>query len=161
MVWDHGLIKYVDTKAKGRHKKNDLYRDFAAGVYLSEFIDCRYSQSCWYFRPSFVNCCPSNLLSVSISPHPPFPCENKYTVYTYTVCGGGYGVLGLRQINTFRKVPLQVNFFRWRHFALFSMSLIFLRLRQILTAQHYFEINKKVKEHIDVQEMIKVWRDKL
>ncbi len=24
---------------------------------LSEFIDRRYSQSCWYFRPSFVNCC--------------------------------------------------------------------------------------------------------
>jgi hypothetical protein len=34
-------------------------------------------------------------------------------------------------------------------------------LRQILTAQHYFEINKKVKEHIDVQEIFKVWRDKL
>ncbi len=27
--------------------------------------------------------------------------------------GGGYGVLGLRQINTCRKVPLQVNFFRY------------------------------------------------
>ncbi len=30
---------------------------------LSEFIDWKYSQSCWYFRPSFVNYCPSNLLS--------------------------------------------------------------------------------------------------
>ncbi len=30
---------------------------------------------------------------------------------TYTVCvwGGGYGVLGLRQINTCRKAPLRVN----------------------------------------------------
>jgi hypothetical protein len=27
--------------------------------------------------------------------------------------GGGYGVLGLRQINTCRKVPLQVNFLRY------------------------------------------------
>jgi hypothetical protein len=44
---------------------------------------------------------------------PPFPlsCVNKYPAYTYTVCkGGGYGVLGLRQINTCRKVPLHVNF---------------------------------------------------
>ena len=32
-----------------------------------------------------------------------------------------------KRINTCRKVPLQVNFFRWRHFALPSMSLIFLR----------------------------------
>ena len=30
---------------------------------------------------------------------------------------------GLRKINTCRKVPLQVNFFRWRHFALLSVSL--------------------------------------
>jgi hypothetical protein len=47
-------------------------------------------------------------------PPPPFPCVNIYTVYTDTVCkwGGGYGVLDLRQINTRRKVPLQVNFFR-------------------------------------------------
>ncbi len=46
-------------------------------------------------------------------PPPPLPCVNKYTVYTETVCkGGGYGVLGLRQINTCGKVPLQVNFIR-------------------------------------------------
>jgi hypothetical protein len=25
--------------------------------------DCWYIQSCWYFRPSFVNCCPSPFLS--------------------------------------------------------------------------------------------------
>jgi hypothetical protein len=40
--------------------------------------------------------------------------------------GGGYGVLGLRRINTCRKVPLQVNFFRWRHFLLPAMNLLFL-----------------------------------
>jgi hypothetical protein len=34
-------------------------------------------------------------------------------------------------------------------------------LRQIMTAQHYFEINKEEKEHIDVQEMFKVWGEKL
>jgi hypothetical protein len=36
---------------------------------LLVFIDWRYSQSCWYFRPSFVNYRPSNLLSGS-PPHP-------------------------------------------------------------------------------------------
>ncbi len=35
---------------------------------------------------------------------PPLRCVKKYTVYTYHyVRGGGYGVLGLRQINTCRK----------------------------------------------------------
>ncbi len=59
---------------------------------------------------------------------PPLPGVNKYTKYTYIVCKGeGYEVLGLRQINNCRKVHLQVNFFRWRHFALPSMSLLFLR----------------------------------
>jgi hypothetical protein len=62
------------------------------------------------------------------SPPSPLPRVNKNTAYTYTVCkgGGGYEVLDLRQINTCRKVPLQVNFFRWRPFAPPSMSLIFL-----------------------------------
>ncbi len=35
----------------------------------------------------------------------------------------------LRQINICRKVPSQVNFFLWRHFALASMSFIFLLLK--------------------------------
>jgi hypothetical protein len=64
----------------------------------------------WYFRPSFVNCCSVILLSGSTLPSP-LPCVNKYTVYTYTVCNGGYGVPCLRQINTCSKVPLQVHFF--------------------------------------------------
>ncbi len=74
---------------------------------LSEFIDWKYSQSCWFFCPSFVTCCPSNLLSGSTLPPPSLPCVNKYTVYTYTIVKGGYGVIGggggFRQINTCRK----------------------------------------------------------
>jgi hypothetical protein len=135
------------------------------GRCLLEFLDWRYSQSCWYFRPSFVNYCPSNFLSGS-PPPPPSLCQS--TIYTDRVwLGGDGGVLrcvgdhilqefntlwlttfrteeisyhpkqiprrwdGLRQINTCRRVPvpLQVNFFRWRHFALLSINLIFLRLR--------------------------------
>jgi hypothetical protein len=44
----------------------------------------------------------------------PLPCVNKYCIlYKRIQCvRGGYGVLGLRQINTCRIVPLQVNLFR-------------------------------------------------
>ncbi len=42
------------------------------------------------------------------SPPLPLPCVSKYTEYAYTVWA--YEVLGLRQINTCHKVPLQVNF---------------------------------------------------
>ncbi len=100
--------------------------------------------------PSFVNCCPSSLLSGSTLPSPPSLCQS--TAYTDSVWlrgGGGSWVLleaifqrslalciwpdseptklphhakqklkrggDLRQINTWRKVPLKVNFFRRRH----------------------------------------------
>ncbi len=123
-LFRHELINYIDTKAKCRHLNSWL-----CGRCLAEFIEWRYSQSCWYFRPSFVNCCPSNLLSGWTLPPSP-PCVNNYSIlYTTIQCVrgvDGYGVLCLRQINTCRKVPLQVNFFRWRHFALPSMSLILL-----------------------------------
>ncbi len=43
---------------------------------LIEFIDWRYGQSCWYFRPPLVNKRPSNLLTGSPTPlPPPFMCE--------------------------------------------------------------------------------------
>ncbi len=59
------LINYKDTKTKCR-----LY------WCLIEFMDWRYSQSsqaCWYFQPSFMNYCTSNLLSGSSPSFPPFP----------------------------------------------------------------------------------------
>ena len=56
----------------------------------SRLIDWRNSQSCWYFRPSFVNCCPSNLLSGStLPPFSPFLCQS--TVHTGNVWLGGGG----------------------------------------------------------------------
>ena len=75
-------------------------------------IDWGYCQSCWFFlfRPRFVNCCAANFLSGSTLSTPLW-----------------YGILDLRKINTCLKVPLQINFFRWRHLALPSTSLIFLR----------------------------------
>ncbi len=87
----HGLINYIGTKAKRRHlQKFDLYIvKGLCGRYLLEFI--QYSQSCWYFRPSFVNWCTSDLLYGYLPP----PRVNKYTVYPYTLCNGeGDWVLG-------------------------------------------------------------------
>ncbi len=94
--WDHykhGLNNYKDIKTK----KCRLY------WCLIEFIDWRYSQSCWYFLPSFVNYCPSNLLSGS---PPPFP-KSKYKIYRKECGWEGVGrcwiVLGdhiLREFNT-------------------------------------------------------------
>ncbi len=88
---------------------------------LSEFIEWRYWQSCWYFRPCFVNCCPSNLL---FGWTPLFSVRRSVlNAHICTVFKGGDGILGLGQINICCKVPLQVNIFRWWHFALPSMSL--------------------------------------
>jgi hypothetical protein len=57
---------------------------------IIEFID--WIQSCWYFRPSYVNYCPSNLLSCS--PPPPLP-TSKYRICTKSVWleGGGGGAM--------------------------------------------------------------------
>jgi hypothetical protein len=68
---DNGLISYVDAKAKCRHLKilncKETLRQGFIRVYRLEI------QSCWYFQPSVVNCCTSNLLSGSTLPLPPFP----------------------------------------------------------------------------------------
>jgi hypothetical protein len=80
---------------------------------LSEFIDWRHSPSCWYFRPSFVNCCSSssNLLSGSTLP-PPLPCVNKYTIYTsYAVYKGIWGS-GTQADKHLPKTPVSGKFFQ-------------------------------------------------
>ncbi len=134
----HGIINFVDTKAKCRHLKNFTCK----GRCLSGFTDWRNRQSCWYFRPSFVNCCPFNLLSGSTVPPPSL--RQSADIQTVRGGGGGHWVLlktifcrsftlciwpdseptklldhprqkprrggGLRQINTYREVPLHVNF---------------------------------------------------
>ncbi len=115
------LINHIDTKSKCRHLKILNCKGILRQVFI-EFIYWRYSQSCWYFEdPSLCTVAPLTFSLVQLSP---FPCVNKYAVYRYTVYKGGgrYGILGLRQINTFRKVPFQINFFRW-HFMSLSLLL--------------------------------------
>ncbi len=81
IAFSHGLINYKVTKTKCH-----LY------WCLIKFIDWRKSQSCWYFRPSFVNYCPSNLLSGSASL---LPSSQSQVHYIQTMCGrvgvGGWG----------------------------------------------------------------------
>jgi hypothetical protein len=57
------------------------------------FIDWKYNQPCWYFRPSFVNYCPSNLLSGSPTPAlPPSLCQSTvYSIGTDSMRLGGGG----------------------------------------------------------------------
>jgi hypothetical protein len=107
MVQLHGQITYIDTKAKCRHLKNLPVKGLC-GMCLSEFIDWRYNQSCWYFRPSFVNCCPSNLLSgLTLPPSPSlFHCIIVEYIQTVCVAVRGLGVLSpvgdhiLQEFNT-------------------------------------------------------------
>ncbi len=82
----HRLTNSIDTKAKCRH---------------------RYSQYDGISYPSSLPISPS----LWLAPPPPFPVWISI-LYTRIQCerGGGYGVLGLRQVNTCREVPLQVNF---------------------------------------------------
>ncbi len=75
------------NKAKCRH----LYKLTCKGTLRKVFIDWRYSQSCWYFRLSFVNCCLSNLLCGSNLPPPSPPSLCQSTVYTSSVRLGGGG----------------------------------------------------------------------
>ncbi len=120
----HGLIDYVQpySKAKCRHLKK---------------LTCK-----WTLRQVFIRVHKKEIVShVGISTqlcellplqpslwfnYPPFPVWIGI-LYTRIQCvWGGHGVLGLIQIDSCRKVPLRVNFFRWRHFALPSMRHIFL-----------------------------------
>jgi len=78
----HGLINYKDTKYKCH-----------LSCRVIEFIDWRYSQSYSYFRPSFVNYCPSILFSCSPLPtHPPLPMS-KHSICRQCVAGRGWKVL--------------------------------------------------------------------
>jgi len=89
-----------------------------------------------------------------------------------SVRGGGYGVLGLGQINIGRKVSLHVNLFRWRHFALTSMSLIFLRIPTSVNLKHsavsflrnldgtlvlYILSNMDRKSHVSTLQIFLLW----
>jgi hypothetical protein len=91
-------IRLIEGNAKCRHIKNLPVKGLCVRC-LSEFID---SQSCFYFRPSLVNCCPSKLLSGSTPPRSPPPppttppfSVSQYIVYRHCVAVRGWGCGGV------------------------------------------------------------------
>ncbi len=125
----HGLINYNRHQSKMSSSKiltcKGTMRQMFIRVYRLEIQSVMLVLSthlCEGFAPLFGS---------NLSP-PPFPVWISILYSRMQCVRGEIGVLGLRQINTCRKVQLQVNLFRCRHFALPSMSLIFLRYNSML-----------------------------
>jgi hypothetical protein len=63
--------------------------------YLSEFLQTEDAVShVGSFDPALCTIAPLTVSLVQLPPPHLLPCVNKYTVYTYTVCMGGGGVMG-------------------------------------------------------------------
>jgi hypothetical protein len=71
----HGLIDYLDTKANCCHQKNLTFN--WTSLHVFNRVHSLEIQTV-IFGHSFVNCCPSPLLSDSTLPPPPVPYVNKY-----------------------------------------------------------------------------------
>ncbi len=96
------------------HKKHSFKKNWPVkrlcGRCLSEFIEWRYN---WYFRPRFVNWCPSNILFGSTLPPFPTPFPVWISIlYTPIQCvmGGIWGSGPQTDKHLPYKVPLHVNF---------------------------------------------------
>jgi hypothetical protein len=83
-------INYKGTKAKCRHLKKLTCKGTVRLVFIRVYR-LEISQSSWYFRPSFVNLCPSNLL-VHLPP-PPLPYVKVQFIETVAGSGRGCRVL--------------------------------------------------------------------
>ncbi len=123
---NHRMIRLMEGNAKCRHLKKLACKGTLQlvfiGVYRLEIANFLSSLSFGIFTLLW---CPSHRFSGSTPPPPPIPYVNKYTACIHVYVGGeGVGFLSLRQINTCRKVPVKVPFFRWRHFAFVSIWLI-------------------------------------
>ncbi len=55
---------------------------------LTEFIDWRYSQSCWYFRPLLWTCAHLTFSLIHLPPLPPFPVWISTGICIHTACNG-------------------------------------------------------------------------
>jgi hypothetical protein len=115
---DHGLINYIETKAKGCHLKKFTCKGTLRQVFIIVYrLELHFNHMLVFL---------TQLCEVLTLPSPhPLPSVNKYKVCIhYTVCKGG-----LRQINTCRKVSLQVNFLDddillWCQYTVVSWSML-------------------------------------
>ncbi len=82
--------------------------------WLIEFIDWRYIQSCWSFRPLLWTSAPLTFSQVHLPPPPPFPAWKNTGVCIH----GGWGIGGFRQINTSRQILYWSIFEKSQHLGL-------------------------------------------
>jgi len=104
---DHGLINYIETKAKGCHLKKFTCKGTLRQVFIKVYrLELHFNHMLVFLTQLCELLTLQSSLWFNSSPPHPLPCVNKYKVCIhYTVCKRG-----LRQINTCRKVPLQVIF---------------------------------------------------
>ncbi len=116
----HGLSNYIDFRYQSsmqcRHLKILTCKGTLQQVFIRVYWLEIQSVMLSYFRPSFVNCCPSNLLSSSVLP-PPFPLWISI-LHTRIQYERGDMEFGPQTDKHLPQSPLQVNFIRWRNLAL-------------------------------------------
>ncbi len=122
---NHGPINYTDTKAKCRHLKKFTCKGTARQLLFMRVFRLEIQSVMlvfYYFRPSFVDCCPSYLTG---STPPPFPVWISI-LYARIQCvrGGEVWGSGPQTDKHLPRRPFTGHNFRWRHFALHSVSLI-------------------------------------
>jgi hypothetical protein len=118
-----GLINYIDNKANVIILKNLPVKGLCVRC-LSEFIDWRHSKSCVLFSTQLCKLLPlSPSVWFSSPPFPPFPV---WISILHTRIRGGIWGSRLQTDKHLPQSPFTGKFVRWRHFALPSMSLIFL-----------------------------------
>ncbi len=94
---------FPSYRKKEANASSSIPKHLLQRMWSAAFFPVQQVQSCWYFRPSFVFC---TLPSLWFNSPPPFPKwkSTGMDLCMYTGCNRGVG--GLRQINPYRKVPL-------------------------------------------------------
>jgi hypothetical protein len=72
---------------------------------LKEFIDWRYSRSCWYFRTLLCTSVALTFSLVHLQPPPPPPCVNNYMGYVFVQCVTGGGRVSGCVESIYRQTP--------------------------------------------------------
>ncbi len=83
---NHGLINFIDTKAKCRNLKKLTCRGTLRQVFINQSLLTGDTIShVGIFDPALWTVAPLTFSLVQLSSPPSLTCVNKYTVYTYTV----------------------------------------------------------------------------